>query len=495
MNVLRLVFLIGFFSSSILGEDKKPNVIFILADDLGYNELGCYGQKKIQTPNIDSLADDGMKFTRHYSGNAVCAPSRCVLMTGKHPGHAYIRNNRPVKPEGQEPIPEDEKTLAEYFKDLGYVTGAFGKWGLGPTHSSGDPNKQGFDEFFGYNCQAKAHTYYPASLWHNDKIFPLKNTPPIPGHANLPKGVDKTDPKSYDMFKGQDYAPEHINRQALKFIDKHRDKPFFLYYPSIIPHVALHVPDKELVRYNELGWDDPPFTRDGGGYTPHYTPRAAYASMITLLDKYVGRLVLALDLYGIADNTIVIFTSDNGTTHLKKEVDYDFFNSVGRLRGLKGSLYEGGIRVPLIVKWPGKIKPGSTSEILSGFEDWIPTLMSLVGQPIKKKSSIDGFDLSPALFQKGDHDSLVSRKIYREFAGYRGQQAIWFGPWKGIRQGLNVKNNSSALDIQLYHVDSDPSESKNIASDFPDVVEKARILMKREHTPSKLFPIRALDNN
>lgn len=492
---MKVIHFLAFFLTlplTVFGE-SKPNVVFILADDLGYNELGCYGQQKIQTPNIDRLAREGMKFTRHYSGNAVCAPSRCVLMTGKHPGHAYIRNNRAVKPEGQEPIPDKEKTLAEYFKDLGYATGAFGKWGLGPTHSSGDPNNQGFDEFFGYNCQAKAHTYYPPSLWHNDEICPLNNNPPIPGHAGLPPGTDKSNPRSYDAFKGQDYAPERINRQALKFIDKHRDEPFFLYYPTVIPHVALHVPDEELIRYKELGWEDPPFTREGGGYTPHFTPRAAYASMITLLDKYVGRILLLLDLYGLSENTIVIFTSDNGTTHLKNEVDYDFFNSVGHLRGLKGSLYEGGIRVPLIVKWPAKIKPQTSSDFLSGFEDWIPTLMGLVGHPVEKNNSLDGYDLSKVLLHNQDLSSRTPRTLYREFAGYRGQQAVWFGPWKAIRQGLNVKNNPSALNIKLYHLENDPSETENLASEFPEIVSKARKMMETEHSPSKLFPIRALD--
>ncbi|MHB8898772.1 MAG: sulfatase-like hydrolase/transferase, partial [Thermoguttaceae bacterium] len=269
---------------------RPPNIVYILADDLGWAELGCYGQKKIQTPHIDRLAGEGMRFTDHHSGNAVCAPSRCVLMTGKHGGHAYIRNNRqPQLPDelierygieftGQEPIPDSEVTIAEMLKEKGYATAAIGKWGLGHFGTTGDPNRQGFDLFFGYNCQAHAHTYYPAYLWLNDQKYPLKNDPPVPGHARLAPGADPQDPASYAPFKGHDYAPDHMIAQALEFIEKNQDRPFFLYFPSTIPHVALQVPDEDLKPY--LGkWNDPPFTADKGGYTPHFTPRAAYAAM------------------------------------------------------------------------------------------------------------------------------------------------------------------------------------------------------------------------
>jgi arylsulfatase len=231
---------------------RKPNVILIMADDLGYAELGSYGQKKIKTPRLDKLAKEGMSFTRNYSGNAVCAPSRCVLMTGKHPGHAFIRNNGEVKPEGQRPIPKKEITIAEVLKTEGYATGAFGKWGLGGPGSEGDPIHQGFDRFFGYNCQRHAHSYYPNYLWSDLKRVSLNNEPPVPGHASLPKGSDPADPRSYDVFKGKEYAPDRINEEALKFVRKNKDKPFFLYYPTVIPHVALHVPDEELKPYLAL---------------------------------------------------------------------------------------------------------------------------------------------------------------------------------------------------------------------------------------------------
>ena len=275
---LALVFVGGLAKA----EAAKPNIIFIMADDLGYAELGSYGQKKIKTPHLDRLARQGMRFTRNYSGNAVCAPSRCVLMTGKHPGHAFVRNNGEIKPEGQRPIPKDEITMAELLRDQGYATGAFGKWGLGFPGSEGDPIHQGFDRFYGYNCQRHAHSYYPNYLWSNLKRVPLNNEPPVPGHASLPKGADPADPRSYDVFKGKDYAPDRINEQALKFIRDHKEKPFFLYYPTVIPHVALHVPDEELKPYLAQKWNDPPFVRARGyGYTPHFTPRAAYAAMIT----------------------------------------------------------------------------------------------------------------------------------------------------------------------------------------------------------------------
>lgn len=478
------------FACAVPARADKPNIVFILADDLGYSELGCYGQEKIKTPNIDRLARQGMRFTANYSGNAVCAPSRCVLMTGKHPGHAHVRNNKALKPEGQEPLPESEITIAELLGAEGYATGAFGKWGLGNTWSSGNPTKQGFDRFFGFNCQAHAHSYYPATLWSNNELYPLKNDPPIPGHGSLAKGADPSDPRSYAIFKGRDYAPDHINREVLEFIKRNRERPFFLYYPSIIPHVALHVPDENLQPYLAKKWNDPPFTRAGGyGYTPHFTPRAAYAAMISRLDRYVGRVLDLLDELKLSDNTIVVFTSDNGTTHLKDEVDYDFFASVGPLRGLKGSLYEGGVRVPLIVRWPGKIKAASVSDFRTGFEDWLPTLLELAGAGDKTPSGIDGVSIAPTLLRGRQKERPF---MYREFTGYGGQQAVWMGRWKGIRQNM-LRKKSDPLQIELYDLAKDISESKDVAGANPAVVEKIRALMIREHTPSEIFKFRGID--
>jgi arylsulfatase A-like enzyme len=470
---------------------ERPNIVLIMADDLGYSELGSYGQKLIQTPHLDQLARQGMKFTRNYAGNAVCAPSRCVLMTGKHPGHAWVRNNSEVKPEGQRPIPKSEVTIAEILQSAGYVTGAFGKWGLGNPGSVGDPNNQGFDRFFGYNCQRHAHSYYPSYLWSDDKRIELNNNPAVPGHASLADGADPADPASYDIFKGQDYAPDRINEQALAFIRENKERPFFLYYPTVIPHVALHVPDKELRPYLAKKWEDPPFTRSGGyGYTPHFTPRAAYASMITRMDRYVGRILDLLKELELEENTIVVFTSDNGTTHLKQEVDYDFFQSVKPLRGLKGSLYEGGIRVPLIVRWPGKVEAGSINSFMTGLEDWLPTLLAMTGLEEKTPDNIDGISIAATL---SSHRQARRPFLYREFSGYGGQQAVWMANWKGIRQNMLRKNNADPLKIELYNLATDIGESKNVAAENPKLVAQMRQLMDQQHTPSELFPIRPLD--
>ncbi len=467
-------------------QPRLPNIVFFMADDIGYRELGCFGQKKIRTPRLDTLAEEGLRLTQHYAGNAVCAPSRCVLMTGRHPGHAWVRNNRGTPPEGQWPLPADAVTLAKLLQQQGYVTGGFGKWGLGGPGSTGEPLNQGLDRFFGYNCQSVAHSYYPASLWDDRRRFPLKNDPPVPGHAGLAPGADPQDPESYRPFQGQDYAPDRINEQALRFVRENRDRPFFLYYPTIIPHVALHVPDEELEPYLELGWNDPPFTRERSGYTPHFTPRAAYAAMITRMDRYLGRVLDLIDELGLADNTIVVFTSDNGTTHLKQEVDYEFFESVGELRGLKGSLYEGGVRVPTIVRWPGRVPAGSESDRVSGFEDWMPTLLELVGRSAATPREIDGISLAPTLLGKSQPDRPF---LYREFPGYGGQQSVRVGDFKAVRQGMNRGN----LTIELYNLAEDIGEQHNIAEDHPEIVAQMERLMATERTPSEEFPLIPLD--
>ncbi len=474
--------------------ERPPNIVFIMADDLGWNELGSYGQKKIKTPRLDQLAAEGMRFTDAYAGNAVCAPSRCVLMTGKHPGAAAVRNNRSMipqgEPEGQHPLPLNEVTIAEALAPDGYVSGAFGKWGLGNTTSTGSPERQGFERFFGYNCQSHAHSYYPATLWSDLEKIPLNNDPPVPGHAPLAKGSDPLDPASYEMFKGQDYAPDRINAQALEFIKKNQQKPFFLYYPTIIPHVALHVPDEEMQPYLSLGWNDPPFTKENGkGYTPHFTPRAAYAAMITRMDTYMGRVFDLLDELELSDNTIVVFTSDNGATYLE-EVDYKFFDSVGQLKGMKGSLYEGGIRVPLIVRWPGKIAPGSTSDFRTGLEDWLPTLLDLIDSDAPVPDGVNGISIAPTLLGE---KQAPREFLYREFPAYGGQQALWMGKWKGIRQGMLDRKNPEPLKTQLYDLEADIGELNDVADENPDIVDQIEALMKREHIPSEDFKFPPID--
>ena len=460
---------------------ERPNIVFIMADDLGYRELGCYGQKKIRTPHIDKIAREGMRFMRHYSGSPVCAPSRCVLMTGQHPGHAYIRNNGEVKPEGQRPIPASDVTIAELLKKQGYACGAFGKWGLGFPGSQGDPLKQGFDRFFGYNCQRHAHSYYPSYLWDDDKRIQLDNNPPVPGHAKLPANADSTKAESYDRYKGDDYASDRIIEQVLDFIRDKKGEPFFVYYPTIIPHLALHVPDDSLAEYTALNWNDPP---NAAGYTPHFTPRAAYAAMITRMDSYVGRIDKLLKELGLADNTIVVFTSDNGATYLGP-MD-KFFDSVGSLRGLKGSMYEGGIRVPAIVRYPGKIKPGTTNEYVSGFEDWMPTLLNMAGAKPDVPTVADGVDLTPVLLGQATEQRPF---LYREFSGYGGQQAVWLGRWKGIRTGLG----KGPKPVRLYNLKKDESEKQDVAESNPEILSKIEAIMKAQHEPSAQFRIKGLD--
>lgn len=466
---------------------RLPNIVFIMADDLGWGELGCFGQQRIRTPQLDRLAAQGIRLVQHYAGSPVCAPSRCVLMTGAHPGRAIVRDNREAKPEGQYPLPSGTLTLAARLQQLGYATGCFGKWGLGGPGSTGDPLRQGFDRFFGYNCQRHAHSYYPDYLWSDRQRIELANQPAIPGHANLADGADPSDPNSYDAFKGRDYAPERIHQEAIRFLREHRERPFFLYYPSPIPHVALQVPDEALEPYLALDWNDPPFTRQSGqGYTPHFTPRAAYAAMITRLDDQVGELLALLDELDLAENTIVIFTSDNGTTHLKQEVDFDFFDSVGPLRGLKGSLYEGGVRVPTIVRWPGRIAAGSESSFVSGFEDWIPTLLELVGQPLDDSSAVDGLSIAPTLLGRSQPERPY---LYREFPGYGGQQSIRVGHWKAIRQKLR----QGQLTIELYDLQQDIGETENLAEQHPGRVAELAELMAQVRQPSADFPLPAID--
>lgn len=498
-----ILFLIAFTVTCAADtEQARPNIVYILADDLGYAELGSYGQEKIKTPNIDRLASEGMRFTQHYSGNTVCAPSRAVLMTGKHPGHAHIRNNRRavLPPElqqrygmdfqGQEAIPDTEVTIAELLKQQGYATAAIGKWGLGHFGTSGDPNLQGFDLFFGYNCQAHAHSFYPAYLWRNGVKVPLQNDPPVRGHADFPEGADPDDPASYASFKGSDYSADHMIEEALGFIRENQGGPFFLYFPSSLPHLALHVPDEELDPY--LGkWEETPFLRSSKGYTSHQTPRAAYAAMISRLDKDVGRIMRELKSLGLDENTLVMFSSDNGTTHLKQEVDYEFFESVGPLRGLKGSLYEGGIRVPMIARWPGKIEALTTSDHLSAFWDVMPTMAEVAGAKLPEE--IDGISfLATLLGESGNqqkHDFL-----YWEFTGYGGQQAVRMGDWKAVRQDMLRDGNPEPLKIELYNLGVDIGETTDLASKHPEIVRQMAAIMASEHTPSELFPMPPLES-
>ena len=433
---------------------KRPNVIYILADDLGYKELGCYGQKKIRTPNIDKLAAEGMRFSQHYSGQTVCAPARGSLLTGKHMGHAFVRDNRSIG-NYQIAMPDEELTVAEIFRQTGYKTGAMGKWGLG---GPGTPDQQGFDLFYGNLGQVQAHWYYPPHLWrNNEQIF-------FEGNTN---------------YSGTHYSHDYMAEEALQFITDNKDNPFFLYVPFLIPHVSLQVPQDSLDEYLPLGWPETPVPRNH--YSACDKPKATYAAMITRMDRDVGRIMGLLKKYGIDDNTIVIFSSDNGTTYCCG-VDYDFFDSVGPLRGLKGSLYEGGIREPMIARWPGRIKPGSTSNHITAFWDFLPTCCDLIGA--KVPDGIDGISFLPTLLGKPgqqQHDYL-----YWEFKSYGAQQAVRMGKWKGYRK--NVTNNPNPP-LELYDLENDIGETTNVAGSNPDIVTQIKQIMTEAHTYSAEFPI------
>ncbi len=453
----------------------KPNIVFMLADDLGYGEVGCYGQKKIKTPTIDQLAREGMKLTQHYCGAPVCAPSRCVLLTGKNLAHAEIRNNgnsgnkrNPSKGifSGQKPISAQAVTIAEVLKKAGYVTGGFGKWGLGPNNSTGAPNKQGFDRFYGYNCQENAHSYYPPYLEDDDKQVQI-NDPWIYGHQRKPKGEIKA-----EDYRAQNYAPDLIMAEALKFIDKNKDKPFFLYLPFVEPHVSLQTPQKWTDMYPK-SWDTKPYRNAVGyGYVPHPRPNAAYAGLITHLDDHVREILDRLKKHGLEKNTIVIFTSDNGPTHNVGGVNTEFFDSMAGLRGKKGSAYEGGIRVPCIIRWPGKVKPGSVSDAATYFPDWFPTLCDIAGGKMPEDLD-DGVDLTGLFTGKNPLPKRTEPMIW-EFYGYGGITAIHIGKWKILRHKKKP--------WELFNLETDRNEKHNVASQNPEVVQRLEQAWKNTRT-------------
>jgi len=443
----------------------KPNIIYILADDLGYGDLSLTGQKKFQTPNIDKLANEGVLFTQHYSGSTVCAPSRSSLLTGLHTGHTFIRGNREVLPEGQHPLDSSAITVAEILRSAGYVTGAFGKWGLGYPSSEGDPNNQGFDEFYGYNCQRIGHNYYPYHMWYNQTKEILED--------NQGK-------------KTETYGPHIIHQKALSFIEMNKDTTFFMYYPSIIPHAELVAPETYMAKFtgkllpekDYKGVDDGEQYKNGG-YGSQKEPHAAFASMVSLLDEQVGAIRKKVEQLGIAENTIIIFTSDNGP-HQEGGADPEYFNSNAAFKGYKRDLYEAGIRVPMIVNWPGKIKQNTISNHISAFWDFLPTACDIA--QIETPENIDGISfLAELLGEKQDKHNY----LYWEFHEQGGKQAVRLGDWKGIR--LNMSNNPEAS-IELYNLASDIGEQNNIANKNPEVVEKIVNIMKKEHVYSKEFP-------
>ncbi|MHC4415809.1 MAG: arylsulfatase [Planctomycetota bacterium] len=454
------------------GDARPPNIIFILADDLGWAELGCYGQQKIRTPNIDRIAREGIRFTQHYSGSPVCAPARCVLLTGRHTGHAFIRDNSekggwgPQEPEGQLELPARTVTLGHLLKEAGYTTAVIGKWGLGGPGSTGEPNRQGFDYWYGYLCQRVAHNHYPTHLWRNGEREELE--------GNV-----------WGNLVGRQYAPDLMADEALRFIERNQDRPFFLYLAFTIPHLAIQVPSDSLAEYRG-SWPETPY-EGGKGYLPHPEPRAGYAGMVTRMDRDVGRILERLKRLGLDESTIVMFSSDNGATYDIGGADSPFFESGGPLRGRKGSVWEGGIRVPLVARWPGRIAPGGVTDHVSAFWDILPTCLDLA--EAHTPAGLDGISFAPALVGRGEqrrHEHLYWELPSR---GYSGQQAVRLGDFKGVRRRMHAGN----LDVELFDLADDVSEERNIAEQHPKTVERIRRIMRSAHTPSGEFPMPLLD--
>lgn len=429
----------------------RPNVIFMLADDLGYGDLGCYGQKRIQTPHLDRLAREGMRFTDFYAGSTVCAPSRCVLMTGYHTGHCLIRGNARV------PLRPNDKTVAEVFQNAGYATTLCGKWGLGEESSTGIPTRQGFDHFFGYLNQHHAHNYYPAYLFRNEEHVPLKNV--VPGGGEFGVGV---------ASEKIEYGPDWITAEALDWIEKQHAKPFFVYYAPTLPHAnneagkhGMEVPD--FGPYADTDWPE---------------QQKAHAAMVSKLDTDVGKLLALLERLKIAENTLIFFASDNGP-HSEGGNDPDFNDSNGPLKGIKRSLHEGGIRVPFMARWPGKIKAGTTSDFIGGFQDFLPTMADLLGASSEVPSDADGVSILPTLL--GETDKQQSHDyLYWAFYERGGAQAARIGPWKAIQQPLDSP-------VRLYDLSNDIGEEHNLAAAQPEVVHQLEGHMQAAYEPTELW--------
>lgn len=433
---------------------ERPNVIYLLCDDMGYSDIEAYGQQMISTPNLTRLVNNGMSFTQFYASTAVSAPSRASLMTGQHTGHTKIRGNKEIQPEGQEPLDPNVETIGNLFQQNGYVTGCFGKWGMGYPGSGGEANDMGFDVFYGYNCQRKAHSYYPEYLWNN---------------------------KEKVQLGGNSYSQDLIHQEALKFIRDNADKAFFGYFTYTIPHAELTQPQDSIVAMYDGKFYEPNQWYDDGDYGTALNPRTQFAAMITRLDTYVGQIIAELERLGIADKTLFIFTSDNGP-HNEGGADPTFFNTEERLRGLKRALYEGGMRVPFIAYWPGTIEAGAISHIQAAGWDMMPTFVELLGEDTNwRDEAMDGLSILPTLTGKGtqqEHEFL-----YWEFHEENGRQAVRAGDWKLIRQ--NIKNGNPTH--ELYNIAEDPHEDNDLAATYPDKVEELKAIMDREHTHSDMF--------
>jgi arylsulfatase A-like enzyme len=446
-----LAWLAGFAELSAAdGPDarKRPNIIWVMADDLGYGDLGCYGQQAIRTPHIDRLAVQGVRFTDCYAGSTVCAPSRCALMTGLHTGHCRLRSNALV------PLAPDDVTVAEVLKKAGYATGIVGKWGLGEPDTTGVPNRQGFDHWFGYLNQHHAHNYYPDYLWRNETQVKLDNVV----HGNV---ASRRVVYSADLFA----------REALGFLTSHRDGPFFLYLALTLPHANNEAGKQGMEVPSDAPYHDEPWPQ----------AQKNHAAMITYLDAQVGQIMAKLDELGLADNTILFFTSDNGP-HREGGADPEFFKSSGPLRGFKRALYEGGIRVPMIVRWPGRIAPGTANSHPWAFWDALPTLAELAGA--KPPERIDGISIVPTLLgeQVAGRPQRAHEYLYWEFPERGFSQALRMGNWKAVR-------NKPDAPIELYDLTKDLGETHDVANDHPEVVARGTKFLAAARTKSDYLPV------
>jgi len=430
-------------------EHKQPNIVLLLADDLGPGDLGCYGQKIIETPNIDRIYREGMHFTQAYCGSPVCAPSRCTLLTGLHTGHAAIRDNKEIKPEGQWPMPEGTVTVAKLLQSAGYATACIGKWGLGPVGSSGEPNKMGFDYFYGYNCQRVAHNHYGQWVWRNDE------------HVKL---------------DGKTYVPDLMAAEAVKWVGEHKDRPFFLYFATTLPHVALQAPGEAVAKYRAKVGKETRFAGKGD-YPPCDEPNATYAAMVTRLDDHVGMILAELRKQGLDNNTLVLFASDNGPTFKAVGVDPEFFGSALNFRGLKEDIFDGGLRMPFIVRWPGKVKAGAESGHVMALWDLLPTFMDLGGVVSDKEIATDGVSIVPTIL--GREGQREHEYLYWEFGPKGGQRAVRKGNWKAVQLGLKKNPNAS---VELYDLANDPGEKHDVAAEHPEVVAEMKRIMRQGRT-------------
>jgi arylsulfatase A-like enzyme len=447
--------LLAFAATTLLpaaSAPRPPNIVFILADDLGYGDLGCYGQKKLATPHLDRLAKEGMRFTQFYAGDTVCAPSRSVLMTGQHAGHTRIRGNAKLD------LKPEDVTVAEVLKSAGYATGLVGKWGLGSEGGTGAPLQQGFDHFFGYMDQTHAHNYYPTFLVRDNQRVPLRNVVPNPGPYGQGVATVRVD-----------YSHDLMAADALDFIQQHRDEPFFLYAAFTLPHAndemkpdGMEVPDHG--RFEKEAWP---------------SPEKGFASMVTRLDDDVGRITAKLQALGLSDHTLVIFASDNGA-HGEGGHDPDFFHSRGGLRGIKRAMYEGGIRVPFIARWPGHVAPGTVSDHVAYFGDFMATAAEITGA--RAPAKLDSLSFLPALEGRASAQK-EPEFLYGEFYEGGTSQAVRQGNWKAIRAPMLSGK------VELYDLHDDPSESHDVAAGHADIVARLTSRMDREHVPSPDFKV------